>query len=84
MNMTFKREFLAFTILAEPCTKKVLILLLITSFFAVIHSSKNSIHYGGQAAGYLEPSRTSTVEHNDSKLLTVFAIYPHGISLTGS
>ena len=65
MNATFTREFFAFTnsgscsykdLILSPITTLLLILLL------VIHSSKNSIRYGGQAEAYLEPSRTSTME----------------------
>ena len=41
---------------------KRLILPSITSLLVVIHSSKISMHYGGQTEEYLEPSGTSTME----------------------
>ena len=52
-------SFLFLQILAEPCSKKGLILSSTNSLFVVVHSSENSIHYGGQPEVYLNPSWTS-------------------------
>ena len=55
-------SYLLLQILAEPCSWKGLISLSITSLLVVIHSSKISFNYGGQAMNILiEYLRTSSI-----------------------
>ena len=57
-----RKSFSILQILAEPFSYKGLILSSITIVLVVIHSSRISIHYEGQAESYLEPHRATTLE----------------------
>ena len=61
-NVTFAREFFAFTNSGWALFLLRSYLLSITSLVFVIHSSQNTIRYGEQTELYLRPSRTSPME----------------------